>query len=122
MAGPNVLPADLPVPEDDGAADHLPGLALPAIELASTAGGRVRLDALGRGRPRTVLYVYPMTGRPGADLPEGWDSIPGARGCTPEACAFRNELQAPARLGCRCSRCPPGRRLSSFTATTPTKS
>ncbi len=85
-----MLPADLPVPEDDGAADHLPGLTLPPVELASTAGGSVSLDALGRRLPRTVLYVYPMTGRPGADLPEGWDSIPGARGCTPESCAFRD--------------------------------
>jgi peroxiredoxin len=84
------LPADLPVPSDDGAADHLPGLALPPIELASTAGGTVSLDGLGRQMARTVLYVYPMTGRPGVDLPDGWDSIPGARGCTPEACAFRD--------------------------------
>jgi peroxiredoxin len=83
-----VLPAGLPVPEDDGAADHLPGLALPAIELPATAGGSVMLGDLGR--PRTVLYVYPMTGRPGVALPEGWDSIPGARGCTPEACSFRD--------------------------------
>ena len=90
MTDPNQLPADLPVPTDDGAADHLPGLALPSIALASTAGGTVSLDALGRDRPRTVLYVYPMTGRPGADLPEGWDSIPGARGCTPESCGFRD--------------------------------
>ena len=90
MTDPSQLPADLPVPTDDGAADHLPGLALPAIALASTAGGSVSLDTLGRDRPRTVLYVYPMTGRPAADLPEGWDSIPGARGCTPEACAFRD--------------------------------
>jgi peroxiredoxin len=90
VTDPNVLPDGLPVPEDDGAADHLPGLALPAVELPSTGGGRVALDGLGRARPRTVLYVYPMTGRPGADLPDGWDSIPGARGCTPEACAFRD--------------------------------
>ena len=90
MTDPTALPADLPVPEDDGAADHLPGLALPPVELPSTAGGTVALDRLGSGRPRTVLYVYPMTGRPGAALPEGWDSIPGARGCTPEACAFRD--------------------------------
>lgn len=82
------VPADLPVPEDDGAADHLPGTTMPGIELASTAGVPVRLDALGPGR--TVLYVYPLTGRPGTDLPEGWDSIPGARGCTPEACSFRD--------------------------------
>ena len=90
VTDPNVLPADLPVPEDDGAADHLPGLTLPAVELASTAGGTVSLDGLGRRPARTVLYVYPMTGRPGADLPEGWDSIPGARGCTPESCGFRD--------------------------------
>ena len=90
MTDPNALPPDLPVPTDDGAADHLPGLALPPLELASTAGGTVALDGLGRERPWTVLYVYPMTGRPGTELPEGWDSIPGARGCTPEACAFRD--------------------------------
>ncbi|WP_246531064.1 peroxiredoxin [Streptomyces bathyalis] len=82
------LPADLPVPEDDGAARHLPGTALPDVELLSTAGESVRLDGLGPGR--TVLYVYPLTGRPGRDLPEGWDDIPGARGCTPESCGFRD--------------------------------
>jgi peroxiredoxin len=89
------LPADLPVPQDDGAADHLPGRAMPPVTLPSTSGEAVALDALGPGR--TVLYVYPLTGRPGTDLPEGWDAIPGARGCTPEACDFRDhhdELRA----------------------------
>jgi peroxiredoxin len=90
MTDPNVLPPDLPVPTDDGAADHLPGMALPSIALPSTGGGTVSLDGLGRDRPRTVLYVYPMTGKPGAALPEGWNDIPGARGCTPESCAFRD--------------------------------
>ena len=90
MTDPHQLPADLPVPTDDGAADHLPGLALPAVALPSTAGGAVSLDELGRDRPRTVLYVYPMTGKPGAELPQGWDAIPGARGCTPESCGFRD--------------------------------
>jgi peroxiredoxin len=90
MSDPFALPADLPVPEDDGAADHLGDLALPAIELPSTAGGAVSLDRLGTEAPRTVLYIYPMTGTPGAQLPDGWDSIPGARGCTPETCAFRD--------------------------------
>jgi peroxiredoxin/DNA-binding transcriptional MerR regulator len=85
------LPADLPVPEDDGAAAHLPGTKVPHVELRSTGGATVRLDALGAGR--TVLYVYPLTGRPGTDLPDGWDSIPGARGCTPEACGFRDHYQ-----------------------------
>lgn len=88
------LPAHLPVPEDDGAARHLPGLRLPDLSLPSTSGGAVLLSNL---RSRTVLYVYPMTGRPGVPLPDGWDLIPGARGCTPEACAFRDhhaELQA----------------------------
>ncbi len=89
------LPTDLPVPEDDGAADHLPGTPLPHIELASTAGRNVALDRLGPGR--AVLYIYPMTGQPGVDLPDGWNDIPGARGCTPEACGFRDhhaELRA----------------------------
>ncbi|MCG7205451.1 redoxin family protein [Streptomyces arenae] len=85
------LPADLPVPEDDGAAAHLPGRKVPHLELHATGGDAVRLDALGAGR--TVIYIYPLTGRPGVDLPDGWDSIPGARGCTPEACGFRDHYQ-----------------------------
>lgn len=85
------LPADVPVPEDDGAADHLPGRTMPSLALRSTGDATVSLDALGAGR--TVLYVYPLTGRPGTDLPEGWDSIPGARGCTPETCGFRDHYQ-----------------------------
>jgi peroxiredoxin len=89
------LPSDLPAPEDDGAAGHLPGLPMPAITLAGTAGNRVALGDLGPGR--TVVYIYPLSGRPGVDLPDGWDAIPGARGCTPEACGFRDhhaELRA----------------------------
>lgn len=85
------VPADLPVPEDDGAATHLPGTKVPHVELQGTGGTAVRLDALGPDR--TVIYVYPLTGRPGVDLPDGWDSIPGARGCTPEACGFRDHYQ-----------------------------
>ncbi len=82
------LPSDLPRPEDDGAADHLPGVALPHLRLSSTRGEPVALDALPAGR--TVVYIYPMSGRPGVDLPDGWDAIPGARGCTPESCGFRD--------------------------------
>ncbi|NIH77641.1 redoxin family protein [Amycolatopsis viridis] len=85
------LPADLPVPEDDGAAAHLPGMKLPELALLGTGGETIRLDELGAGR--TVVYIYPLTGRPGVDLPEGWDAIPGARGCTPEACGFRDHHQ-----------------------------
>lgn len=85
------LPADLPIPEDDGGADHLVGMSMPALALQSTRGESVRLDVLGQGR--TVLYLYPLTGRPGVDLPAGWNSIPGARGCTPEACGFRDHHQ-----------------------------
>ncbi|MFJ9664269.1 redoxin family protein [Streptomyces sp. NPDC101219] len=85
------LPADLPVPEDDGAAAHLRGARMPQLNLRATDGTTVSLEALGAGR--TVLYIYPLTGRPGTDLPEGWDSIPGARGCTAEACGFRDHHQ-----------------------------
>ena len=97
MEAPDLLslPAGLPVPADDGAADHLPGQPMPALSLPATDGSQVALAALGEGR--TVVYLYPMTGRPGVDLPEGWDDIPGARGCTPESCAFRDlmaELRA----------------------------
>lgn len=82
------LPDDLPVPADDGAADHLTGIAMPAVALVATDGSSVHVDRLGPGR--TILYAYPLTGGPGARLPDDWDTIPGARGCTAEACAFRD--------------------------------
>lgn len=85
-----ILPEGLPVPEDDGAADHLPGMSLPALTLPSSDGRSVRLEDLGSGR--TVLYLYPLTGKPGVDLPEGWDAIPGARGCSTEACRLRDHF------------------------------
>jgi peroxiredoxin len=88
------IPADLPVPENDGACDPLTGRSLPTITLPSTTGAEVNLGALPG---RHVLYCYPRTGQPGVALPDGWDSIPGARGCTPEACNFRDhhaELRA----------------------------
>jgi peroxiredoxin len=82
------LRSDLPAPVDDGPCDHLFGLAMPSVRLPSTAGRLVDLGALGPGR--TVIYCYPGTGRPGEPLPDGWDAIPGARGCTPQSCAFRD--------------------------------
>lgn len=84
------LPPDLPVPEDDGAADHLEGADLPTVLLPSTQGDELDLSALSR--KRLVAYVYPRTGVPEQPLPEGWDDIPGARGCTPQSCAFRDTL------------------------------
>jgi peroxiredoxin len=97
MATFTELPSDLPRPVDDGACDHLPGLRLPQIRLPSTAGRLVDLGALGAGR--TVIYCYPRTGRPGEPLPDGWDAIPGARGCTPQSCAFRDHHRELADLG-----------------------
>ena len=89
------LPIDLPVPTDDGAAKHLTGLYLPAIELNATIGKTIQLNAL---KGKYVLYVYPMTGQPNVALPEGWDSIPGARGCTPQSCSFRDHADELAKL------------------------
>ena len=77
----------IPVPPDDGAAIHLVGSALPSLALPATDGAKVDLSRLDG---RTIVYVYPKTGRAGTALPEGWDLIPGARGCTPQACAFRD--------------------------------
>ncbi|MEW5974273.1 MAG: peroxiredoxin [Acidobacteriota bacterium] len=81
------LPKDLPRPVDDGAASHLEGMALPEILLGATNGASVELAGI---QGRVVIYIYPMTGRPGVALPDGWNGIPGARGCTPQSCAFRD--------------------------------
>lgn len=92
------LPADLPMPDDDGLAEHLvPGVRMPALTLPSSDGREVQLSALPPGR--TVLYLYPLTGRPGVDLPDGWDAIPGARGCSTEACNFRDHHQQLQAVG-----------------------
>ena len=88
---PTVLPLDLPSPEDDGAAAHLPGAAVPPLALPATTGGEIRVDQVPPGAGRLVVYAYPRTGRPGEpELSPDWDQIPGARGCTPESCGFRD--------------------------------
>ena len=78
-------PPDLPVPEDDGAAAHLTGMEIPGLTLDSSLGP-VNL------RDLDLIYIYPRTGRPGRDAVPGWDRIPGARGCTPESCGFRDAV------------------------------
>jgi peroxiredoxin len=90
------LPENLPVPQDDGAARHLPGMKLPDLALAATDGSQVNLRRL---KGRTVVYVYPRTGVPGQPLIEGWDAIPGARGCTPQSCGFRDHFAELRRAG-----------------------
>jgi peroxiredoxin len=90
-------PDSLPAPKDDGAAEHLRGAPIPALLLLASTGERLELAALAR---RTlILYVYPRTGVPGQPLPTGWDEIPGARGCTPQSCAFRDSAEQLAALG-----------------------
>ena len=90
------LPGDLPVPEDDGAATHLPGMTLPDIALPATDGGLV---SLARLKGRSIVYAYPKTGIPGVPMPAGWDRIAGARGCTPQSCGFRDHFADLRRLG-----------------------
>ncbi len=87
---------DLPIPVDDGACDHLPGLWLPSVPLASTVGDAVDLAALPG---RVVVYCYPRTGEPDRDPPREWNEIPGARGCTPQSCAFRDHYRELRALG-----------------------
>jgi peroxiredoxin len=77
----------IPPPEDDGAGSGLVGKKIPPVTLAATDGRVVDLSKLAG---RVVVYAYPRTGRPGLENPAGWDAIPGARGCTPQSCAFRD--------------------------------
>jgi peroxiredoxin len=93
---PQFLPPGIPAPQDDGGARHLSGAKLPDIALPATDGKQVNLSTLAG---RTVVYVYPRTGVPGVDAPPGWDEIPGARGCTPQSCGFRDHFGALKRLG-----------------------
>ena len=87
---PYEFPQNLPMPVDDGACDHLLGMQLPSVPLRSTASRMVSLASL---TGKTVVYCYPLTGRPDLELPSDWDEIPGARGCTPQSCAFRDHYQ-----------------------------
>ncbi|HVS12584.1 MAG TPA: peroxiredoxin [Thermoanaerobaculia bacterium] len=98
----HTLPPDLPVPVDDGACDHLPGLPWPSVRLPSTGGTPVALDEVRADW--LVVYCYPRTGLPDRDPPGGlehWDAIPGARGCTPQSCSYRDHHAELRRLGCR---------------------
>src|SRR5206468_4440211 len=95
---PNILPGDLPAPQDDGAARHLMGMRLPSLVLKATDGSQVDLSKLPG---RTVIYIYPRTGVPGQPLPSGWNEIPGARGCTPQSCGFRDHFTEFQALGVR---------------------
>lgn len=93
---PTVLPANIPIPQDDGAARHLTGMRVPDLALPATDGAAVNLARLSG---RTVVYIYPLSGVPGVDLLQGWNEIPGARGCTPQSCAFRDHFDELTRLG-----------------------
>lgn len=97
MTALHELPPDLPVPEEDGAADHLRGMRMPRVSLRSTGGRDVDVANLGEGR--TVVYIYPRTGLPDRPVPAAWDAIPGARGCTPESCGFRDHFAEISALG-----------------------
>jgi peroxiredoxin len=93
---PTQLPTDLPIPTDDGATRHLAGMRLPDLALAATDGSQVNLSKLSG---RTVVYAYPRTGEPGKPMIDGWDAIPGARGCTPQSCGFRDHHGTLRSLG-----------------------
>lgn len=92
---PRQLPSSVPV--DDGACDHLVGLPMPDVQLASTQGDTV--DLVAATARTAVIYIYPRTGVPGVEMPAGWDAIPGARGCTPQSCSYRDDYSAFQALG-----------------------
>lgn len=93
---PSILPPDLPIPRDDGAAAHLSGLRLPPISLITSRGASRNLSEI---TGKTVLFFYPRSGVPGRLPPDGWDLVPGARGCTPHSCAYRDLASEFAALG-----------------------
>lgn len=86
----------IPAPDDDGATRHLVGSKVASVPLQGTDGSTVDLSTL---KGRTVIYAYPRTGKPGAENPPGWDLIPGARGCTPQSCSFRDHFAELKALG-----------------------
>jgi peroxiredoxin len=90
------LPSDLPIPQDDGSTDHLKGMKLPQVLLKATNGKTINVGDI---QGKLVIYCYPMTGQPNVALPDGWDQIPGARGCTPQSCSFRDHYQELKDLG-----------------------
>ena len=96
MTNLNQLPTDLPIPQDDGSTNHLNGLKLPNLSLNASNGKAINLADI---KGKLVVYCYPMTGQPNVALPEGWDQIPGARGCTPQSCSFRDHYQELQELG-----------------------
>ena len=96
MTNLNQLPTDLPIPHDDGATHHLKGMKLPPVSLNATNGKTLHL---GEIKGKLVIYCYPMTGRPNVALPGGWDHIPGARGCTPQSCSYRDHYEELKELG-----------------------
>ncbi len=96
MTNLNQLPSDLPIPHDDGSTHHLRGMRLPNISLSATNGKAINLGGI---KGKLVIYCYPMTGQPNVALPDGWDQIPGARGCTPQSCSYRDHYQELKALG-----------------------
>ena len=96
MTNINELPPDLPIPQDDGSANHLKGMKLPNIALNDTNGKTINFGDI---KGKLVIYCYPMTGQPNVALPDGWDHIPGARGCTPQSCSYRDHYQELRALG-----------------------
>jgi len=94
---PYALPPDLPVPVDNRACDHLRGTLMPSVVLRSTRGRLVNVGEIAK-HP-TVFFFYPETGKPGDPIPEAWNRIPGARGCTPQNCGFRDRYQEFGALG-----------------------
>ncbi|MGG4091524.1 peroxiredoxin [Paenibacillus lautus] len=88
MAEREFAPGHIVMPEDDGMVAHLSGLQIPSISLNATDGSTVDLAEGGL----TVVYVYPRISPAIGGTLEGWDAIPGARGCTSQSCTFRDHF------------------------------
>ncbi|VAW52529.1 Alkyl hydroperoxide reductase subunit C-like protein [hydrothermal vent metagenome] len=92
------LPEGLPVPVDDGACNHLEGAPFPSMLITVTPHATYDFS---KEKGINIIFFYPMIGHPDSLPMTGWNEIPGARGCTPQALSYKNYFRQITKLGVR---------------------